>query len=338
MGEKLDSREKLHVLCGKALREYLDAYFVERDFEKTKAFFGKKLSGFGTGRDEMAFDEQAFLSLYRRDFQQSPHPISYTIRKDFCVPVDDEVCVSHCLMDIQTRFENHELVLKDLRQTIVFRLSGGRATVEALHISFPAEVHGGDESYPLKEIRELTDALQERISRETKDLAATFDELERMATKDRLTGLLNRYKIDHVLQSEVSRSTRYNTTFSVVFCDIDGFKEINDTHGHIAGDEVLQELGVLFRQSIRETDFPGRWGGDEFLLLLPETVFQDAMEIAEKMRKRISNYRFSGINQVTVSFGVTSFMAGDSEKSLLQRADDALYRSKAEGKNRVAGQ
>lgn len=162
--------------------------------------------------------------------------------------------------------------------------------------------------------------------------------IEELSITDRLTGLFNRLKLDEVFAKEIQRSTRYHTPFSVVLLDIDRFKNVNDTYGHQVGDMVLQELALILKTNVRSEDLVGRWGGEEFLLLLPNTTLDSAMILAEKLRRSTEAHAFSEVGKCTASFGVASFVTGDSEKNLMARADDALYRAKAQGRNRVIEQ
>ncbi len=157
--------------------------------------------------------------------------------------------------------------------------------------------------------------------------------LEKLATTDGLTGILNRYAFNKFLEEEIYRAERYGTKFSIILFDIDNFKKINDTYGHLTGDEVLKETVNIVKKQIRKSDVFARWGGEEFIILLPNGT--DAVEVAEKIRKTIANSFFIGPEKITVSFGVTSFKEGDTINSIIKRADQALYLAKENGKNRV---
>ncbi|MBT8344630.1 MAG: EAL domain-containing protein [Sulfurovum sp.] len=159
--------------------------------------------------------------------------------------------------------------------------------------------------------------------------------LEKMATVDSLTGIYNRYKMNEELDIEIERAKRYGSSFACVMLDIDRFKSVNDTYGHNVGDTVLKELTVAISKQIRQSDRFGRWGGEEFLLLLPELDKEHAVMFTEKLRKAVANYSFQDVSQITASFGVTIFNHNDTKESLLKRADTALYQAKDEGRNKV---
>jgi diguanylate cyclase (GGDEF)-like protein len=161
------------------------------------------------------------------------------------------------------------------------------------------------------------------------------EELRKRATTDSLTQAYNRSKFDEILKSEINRCRRYNTNLSLLVLDIDHFKKINDNHGHLAGDDILKSVVNLTQNSIRGTDYLARWGGEEFVVLLPETGLDRASALAERIKKNIEDHEFEKIGTVTVSFGVTQWKNNESEDALIKRADDALYRAKNLGRNRV---
>lgn len=186
-----------------------------------------------------------------------------------------------------------------------------------------------------EELRTLNEALEAKVAERTQELEAKNRELARLAVTDGLTGLINRIKLDAELAAELLRVERYNTPLSVVLLDIDHFKHINDTHGHQAGDRVLVTLAEILLNSVRETDKLGRWGGEEFLLICPDTDLAAAQLLAERQRAAIETHEFSGISTCSASFGVAQYRHGDTATTLLGRADAALYRAKEGGRNRI---
>lgn len=159
--------------------------------------------------------------------------------------------------------------------------------------------------------------------------------LQTIAEKDALTGILSRGKLRSELEEFTALAERHNWQLSLIFFDIDDFKGINDTYGHVKGDKVLVELTALVSDMSRKTDRFGRWGGEEFLFLMLETDLQDAGAIAEKFRGAIEKKDFGLPEPVTSSFGVAQYSIGESIESWVGRADSALYRAKGEGKNCV---
>jgi diguanylate cyclase len=159
--------------------------------------------------------------------------------------------------------------------------------------------------------------------------------LEHDAHTDHLTRLSNRRGLTAQTEGEIARAARLHEPFAVVLFDIDHFKGVNDRFGHDVGDRVLEQLGRTLLEHARKIDIVGRWGGEEFMMVLPGCSLPEASEAAERMRQVMMEQIFEPVGHVTGSFGVTEFRAGDSVKTLLRRADQALYRAKAGGRNRV---
>lgn len=164
--------------------------------------------------------------------------------------------------------------------------------------------------------------------------AKLIDRLEKEAETDFLTGFLNKRALRNLLIVELERIIRYGKPMSVIFLDVDNFKSYNDTFGHVAGDIVLQKTAEIIKNSIRLVDVAGRYGGEEFVIILPGTPAEGALAVAERIRKTIESYPFPR-RKVTVSMGVASAQKNDSLDSLLIRADQACYQAKMQGKNRV---
>ncbi len=155
------------------------------------------------------------------------------------------------------------------------------------------------------------------------------------ATHDALTGLYNRYAINHFFAQKIDEAKRYNKPLSIIFCDIDFFKKINDTYGHNIGDFVLKNIAIILKNYLRSSDISARWGGEEFIIFLPQTSSKEAAKIAEKLRQIIEDSLFSSIKIVTCSFGVAELQADDTADSFLKRVDALLYKAKENGRNRV---
>ncbi|MGA1931565.1 diguanylate cyclase [Arcobacter sp. YIC-464] len=160
--------------------------------------------------------------------------------------------------------------------------------------------------------------------------------LEYQASHDPLTGLNNRNKFKEIYGKEIRRGFRYKNDLSLIIFDLDFFKNVNDTHGHQIGDEVLKDIAQVVLGNVREHDIIVRWGGEEFLILLPETSTDGSFNVAEKIRVAIEDKEFSSKNlKLTASFGISSLKEGDDENSLLTRTDEALYEAKKTGRNKV---
>jgi len=163
--------------------------------------------------------------------------------------------------------------------------------------------------------------------------------VERQALVDGLTGIANRRGCEDALAHEIARSDRMVAPFTLVVADLDDFKQINDRYGHDAGDDVLREFASVLRQTLRESDLAGRWGGEEFVLLLPGTDEQGGTQLAERVRSTLRERSFHGRDGasfgVTCSFGVAQHRPGEGERQLFSQADRALYEAKKQGKDRV---
>ena len=159
--------------------------------------------------------------------------------------------------------------------------------------------------------------------------------LEKLSITDKLTGLYNRIKTDSVLQMQIDMYARYKTPFSLLLIDLDHFKQVNDRYGHQVGDKVLHLLGEILHSEIRKTDIAGRWGGEEFMVILPATKLLGALDLAEKIRDTVQQRKYNRKHKVTVSIGVTEIDESDTFNTVIKRADDALYQAKENGRNRV---
>jgi diguanylate cyclase (GGDEF)-like protein len=161
--------------------------------------------------------------------------------------------------------------------------------------------------------------------------------VERQALVDGLTALANRRAASDALHAEKARADRLGTPLSVVLADLDGFKDVNDVHGHAVGDEVLRVFAGVLRETLRESDVASRWGGEEFLLLLPGADEEGAAQLAERVRVAFAARDIPGADglRVSASFGVAEYEPQSSVDRLVDAADGALYRAKRGGKDRV---
>jgi len=191
-----------------------------------------------------------------------------------------------------------------------------------------------------KKLEEMNKELEKKVKERTHALEEANKLLESLSITDPLTGISNRRNFDYELRQEVSRALRYMTKLSCIMFDIDHFKKVNDTYGHLVGDEILKMIGSILKKHLRIHDIPARYGGEEFVVLLPETGLDDAYKVAEKIRDLIKNSVISKNSEkirITVSLGVAEF---DPErmkepKELVDAADKALYMAKNNGRNRT---
>jgi two-component system cell cycle response regulator len=186
--------------------------------------------------------------------------------------------------------------------------------------------------------RSLTQIKRSRFSEKLRE---SLNKSVELAVVDPLTGLNNRHFLDAYMGKLIARAKRRNTPISMLITDIDKFMNVNDTHGHDAGDEILREFARRLRASVRGADLACRFGGEEFVVLMPDTTAEMAAQIAERLRAAIETSAFNlpgdtGQLELTTSVGVTNYdPEQDSSETLIKRADDALYKAKSDGRNRV---
>ncbi|MCK4532690.1 diguanylate cyclase [bacterium] len=167
--------------------------------------------------------------------------------------------------------------------------------------------------------------------------AKLYKEIKVLSITDSLTGLFNRRYFEERLKMEISRAERYKRFLCLIMLDIDNFKEYNDTYGHLKGDVVLQKVARILKKNSRKVDIISRYGGEEFVIVLPETNMAEAKEVAEKIRRAVKEFFLEGVffKEISISGGISSFHHKLSMDDLIKRADDSLYRAKREGKNQI---
>ena len=221
-------------------------------------------------------------------------------------------------------------------------LSAGDYSVEA-------DARGSDEVSQLaktfnsmaRQIRSHTEELEAKVAQRTLELETAYREIKALSITDALTGCFNRHHMDERLAHEIARAERYGRDLSLVMCDVDHFKRVNDTWGHPTGDQVLREVSRVLREIRAGSDWVARFGGEEFLIVFPETALGSAAILVEKLRRNLEDLQivYGGhVLRITASFGLTSLRIGAREEAhvLLGRADALLYQAKQNGRNRVA--
>lgn len=212
------------------------------------------------------------------------------------------------------------------------QISGINITVEEITALKQAEqqLRESEQRY-----RELSAALELKVQERTLELRNANAELNRLATTDGLTGVWNRRYLEQVVAGELARARRYDEPLALVIFDIDHFKSINDRHGHLVGDQVLIELAERVRHQLRASDVLARWGGEEFVVLMPHCTAQAAASLAEKLRLALTAQPFPTAGTITTSFGVAEYQPSETPDDWFTRADNALYAAKEGGRNRV---
>jgi diguanylate cyclase (GGDEF)-like protein len=192
--------------------------------------------------------------------------------------------------------------------------------------------------------RRIADELQHHYSEDlvglqSGEIRRTRDEwaaLEQLALTDGLTGLLNRHAGEQALEREAALARRACLPLSLVLIDLDHFKEVNDSYGHAAGDDVLREVSRILTRTFRASDLAVRWGGDEFLVLLPDVPLEGARVFAERARLQLAMLTWAESGHITMSAGVVQLQANEGTGATVQRADAQLYHAKRSGRNRVS--
>ncbi len=165
-------------------------------------------------------------------------------------------------------------------------------------------------------------------------LERSREKLGELSIKDPLTSLYNRRYLFRTLKQEINRVKRFNRDFTLLMIDIDDFKRVNDNYGHIKGDEVLKEISNVLLENLRNIDVLGRYGGEEFMVILPETNLNEAYFVGERMRRAVEKTTIEDLN-ITVSIGIGEYINGEEYKNTIDRADKGLYEAKKTGKNKV---
>ncbi|MDQ7786858.1 MAG: diguanylate cyclase [Thermodesulfovibrionales bacterium] len=210
-------------------------------------------------------------------------------------------------------------------------------------------LHAGADDYLLKPYNETelnariyaslrTKALQDELREKNRQLEEVLSKVEVLASTDPLTGLYNRRHFEKIMEIEFAKTIRYNSPISCIMVDVDHFKKINDTYGHRTGDIVLKEVTRIIQDCIRKVDTAARWGGEEFVALLPRTGKEQAFYAASRIWESIAGYPFPTIEtQITVSIGIASVPdpSIDSAEKLIDASDIAMYRAKTLGRNRI---
>lgn len=203
--------------------------------------------------------------------------------------------------------------------------------VEAVHLAFGVIVLLGVTALSVR-----MGALRERLRQQKQELEASLAQIRLFATQDELTGLINRRHMMDLLRAEQLRQQRSGQVMSLVLIDLDHFKRVNDSYGHQAGDTVLRTFAHSVLPTLRGSDVLCRWGGEEFLLMLPETGQKDALSCVQRMRDRLGSVALDGIApglQLTFSAGLAACQPGESIEAVIELADQAMYRAKQAGRN-----
>ncbi|MCX7779547.1 MAG: diguanylate cyclase [Negativicutes bacterium] len=314
---------------------YLRLYFTERNYEQVIRLFHPYFCCIGTAKDEVSLSQENSMALYARDIAQYQEPIPYELTFVKIINVAPSVGVVLAGLNVDLKIHGLDMRIDGLRMSLVFVKEEENWLLQHLHISKEQDNLEAGEAFPLKKMEEKNRLLQQMVDDRTKELSKALESIEIAAITDQLTGLYNRRKFDEILKRALKQATENGNSLSVILGDLDHFKKVNDTFGHLIGDRVLKETGQILRANIRPVDALARWGGEEFIILLPDTPLKEAAAIAERLRNTIQQTKFEPRFPISISFGIAEYITGDTYDTLLKRADDALYRAKNKGRNRV---
>ena len=315
--------------------QYIKAYLTERDWSKTAALFAESFCGFGTGLEERTYNLAEALLLYEKDIESAPNQIQVHFHKQELQLIDANNALVAAELDMETVILEQTVKFNNLRLLLVMHRDEKKVEIVGMHLSFPTDVHESDESFPLKELEERTHLLRKMVDQRTKSLKQAYDELADLINRDRLTQLSSRHYFEEALINEQIRYKNFKRDYTLLLMDIDDFKSINDQYGHPVGDEILKSVAEIIRKIARKTDIVARWGGDEFVILLPETELDMAKRIGESIREAVQNCEYQVAVEITLSIGISGSQANCEAQSLFRIVDDAMYRAKKSGKNQI---
>jgi len=275
-------------------------------------------------------------------------------QKNMVVITDSELKLIKANSSFLSFFKSSTLdeFLRDNQDINEFIVAGGNSYINSLSCEVLAEIIENDKENEVvkfknqdsKEKSFIINATEINNEKDDKEYIISFTDitaidlenktLEKKATVDKLTGIYNREKFSEQLKYSVELFKLQQRELAVIFFDIDFFKSINDNFGHDAGDYILKELSNLISSKLRDSDIFARWGGEEFIILLPKTTLEPATQLAERLREAIESYDFK-YRKITSSFGVSIFLENDDEDSFIKRVDNNLYEAKNSGRNMV---
>lgn len=314
---------------------YITAYLTERDLNKTASLFAESFLGFGTGLAERTYTKAEAMLLFQQDIESAPNPIAVSFHQKQFLLLDADNALVAAELDMKTVILEQQVKFNNLRLLLVMHRNQDTVAIVGMHLSFPTDVHGDEESFPLKELEERAHLLREMVEKRTKSLKQAYDELSDLINRDRLTKVASRHYFEEALLNEQRRFKNFQRNYALILLDIDDFKQINDTNGHLIGDDILKTVAATISNIARKTDVVARWGGDEFVILLPETGVDTAYELAEAMRQAVENGDYPITLAITLSIGISGSRADDHARNVFKLVDDAMYRAKKTGKNQI---
>ncbi len=188
----------------------------------------------------------------------------------------------------------------------------------------------------ISQLNQELDNKSRELTKKNRELKKAKARVEKVMRTDKLTKLANRRAFMEFLKKTLAQSRRYDNNLTIIMLDLDNFKEINDSYGHPVGDQVLRKVGDILAENVREGDMAARFGGDEFIILMPQTAAAEAVNMAHRIRKKVKSINLSAVKKPpTLSLGITEFKGEESAEDLLNRADKAMYEAKQAGKDKI---
>nr|WP_320146610.1 diguanylate cyclase [uncultured Anaeromusa sp.] len=318
-----------------AFKDYLHVYLTKRDLKAVVEHFHPEITSYGTGADEQGFSQADTVALFARDLSQCSLPIEWHCVDEHVQALTEEMGLVLAELKLVAPLTLGLVSFDNLRCTTVWKKQNKRWLLCHMHLSQAQGNLAPGEAFPFQELEDRTQKLEALVQERTKELTAALTKLEEAVATDPLTGLYNRRKFDELLQREMERMRRFGKTATIILGDIDYFKEVNDQYGHLVGDEILRLVSRVLAKGLRRVDTIARWGGEEFIFLLPETDGTGAFKVAEKLRLLVQNQENSYGALLSMSFGVAEYRQEEDADSWLRRVDAALYQAKRQGRNRV---
>ncbi len=318
--------------------EYIEMYAARDDC--LTARFSENFSGYAGGGNVLVKDTNEWIRITRQDFSQVPGRIRIEMLDLSMQDLDDAVVVVTAFFRIHLPIPDHILSRETARLVLIFRLEGEHWKIVHSGISIPYHLVREGEVYPIEGLKERNHELQTLVEERTRALEEVNNKLELLSNTDGLAGIANRRSFDRMLTQEWSRAQRAEVPLALIMLDVDNFKHFNDHYGHLAGDDCLRVLArALVKAGRRAGELVARYGGEEYVVLLPDTNSADAVEAARRIQREVWALALAHadipVGIVTFSLGVVSLVPSKQHdpEYLVQLADQALYRAKQTGRN-----
>lgn len=325
--------DKLQLLKD-TFKMYLDKYLIERDLLSTlKTINVDSFTGIGTGVDEIVTNYEIAKKIYSRGICNVSTSFEISNQNFEFIELSDDTYLIYGSQDIKSNVDGLLVEQLGLRQSFIFSLINGEFKLTHVHSSLPCYMQSAGESYPIQKLQLENKQLENLVAERTLELKNAIEKIEKIASTDYLTGILNRRKFEKVLLSYINNKSA--GTFCVAIFDIDNFKSINDTYGHMKGDTIIKFISDIINSSINDSDIFARWGGEEFMLLLPNSTIENSTAKIESILNNIRNSKSEINTKITISCGLSKYSINDNLEALVMRVDKALYTAKNNGKDRL---